>query len=508
MAESRTNNIAAPVGLEQQVEALLNDVQSALTDVQQRLGDENAPPTEAPKGNQLLTDDGVTEAATPAEEVPAAAEAELEPTAEADSAVGTLDPLGETAAELSGVTPAQEVESSEQERPSEEDLSAQLAADLAATLAQTAVSAGDHTGGGAEAPAEETHGSEPVVAAAADELDAELAAAIAAENAAADAIEQKARAQVAAQSTAQNDQDLAAVLNASGEAAKEFVPEPAAAENPKLDQAVKSMLDDAAAAIAAKQREAADLISNLAAAGPANLEDLDSQLASLTEQMLNEPAATGVPLPAAPVPVAPAAAAQAHATAATAAAAAAATSTQTPQGATVVESAKDPATTVSLKQRVLELLVKSVGLASKPLDSQPRVVRDTLGWVALVTLFWAGTIWVYFLFFHKPVASEIPENAPRLSTGEHAHAAKHDDDGDSYAAKSAQSGSKSKHGGSEVAEKGAKSEHAERSTAHAAEEESSEHGGHEPATTKHEGSEHESADAPAHSEAPAGHSKH
>ena len=43
------------------------------------------------------------------------------------------------------------------------------------------------------------------------------------------------------------------------------------------------------------------------------------------------------------------------------------------------------------------------------------MVRDTLGWVSLITLFWAGTIWAYLLFFHKPVESEVPQSATKIS---------------------------------------------------------------------------------------------
>ncbi len=61
------------------------------------------------------------------------------------------------------------------------------------------------------------------------------------------------------------------------------------------------------------------------------------------------------------------------------------------------------------------LLLKVLSPLSAPLNKYPKVVRDTLGWVSLITLFWAGTIWAYLLFFHKPVEADIPHSAPHIA---------------------------------------------------------------------------------------------
>lgn len=59
---------------------------------------------------------------------------------------------------------------------------------------------------------------------------------------------------------------------------------------------------------------------------------------------------------------------------------------------------------------------------SMPLRSQPVAVRDTLGWVALATLFWATCLWAYMLLFYKPPMPEPPSNPTALvatADGEH-----------------------------------------------------------------------------------------
>ncbi len=60
------------------------------------------------------------------------------------------------------------------------------------------------------------------------------------------------------------------------------------------------------------------------------------------------------------------------------------------------------------------------GLAtvSAPLLKQPRIVRDTLGWIALWTIFLAACVWVYALFVHKPAPPESAREAIELVTEE------------------------------------------------------------------------------------------
>gem|GEM_PF-6897691 len=54
---------------------------------------------------------------------------------------------------------------------------------------------------------------------------------------------------------------------------------------------------------------------------------------------------------------------------------------------------------------------------SAPLRSQPVMVRDTLGWVALATMFWAGCLWAYMLLLYKPPMPEPPSNAVAIVEG-------------------------------------------------------------------------------------------
>ncbi len=64
----------------------------------------------------------------------------------------------------------------------------------------------------------------------------------------------------------------------------------------------------------------------------------------------------------------------------------------------------------------------AVSTLSLPMRSQPVAVRDTLGWVALATLFWATCLWAYMLLFYKPPTPEPPSNATALiatNGGEH-----------------------------------------------------------------------------------------
>ncbi len=60
------------------------------------------------------------------------------------------------------------------------------------------------------------------------------------------------------------------------------------------------------------------------------------------------------------------------------------------------------------------------GLAavSKPLLAKPRVVRDTVGWLAIWTLFLASCVWVYLLFVHKPAPPESRTSPIELVTQE------------------------------------------------------------------------------------------
>lgn len=46
--------------------------------------------------------------------------------------------------------------------------------------------------------------------------------------------------------------------------------------------------------------------------------------------------------------------------------------------------------------------LRAMGVLSRPLMNKPRITRDTVGWLAVWTLFLSGALWVYVLFFHEP----------------------------------------------------------------------------------------------------------
>jgi hypothetical protein len=215
------------------------------------------------------------------------------------------------------------------------------------------------------------------------------------------------------------------------------------------------------------------------------IQSLDDQIAQLSEDLLNQPsqadamlpsqapmaaipapAAKPLPVePVAPAPVreavakdapvhAPVATAPAHAALAPAAPAHAAAAHEAPASSeqratpasdvevTIAAPAKPK---VSLRQRlapvftqVSALLGASVGVAtpllavlSAPLAKKPRIVRDSIGWIAVNTVFCASCLWGYMLFLRpdqvaeQHVAfdlahSELPE-VPAHAGGHDAH---------------------------------------------------------------------------------------
>ena len=56
-------------------------------------------------------------------------------------------------------------------------------------------------------------------------------------------------------------------------------------------------------------------------------------------------------------------------------------------------------------------VLTAMAVASAPLSGRPKVVRDTIGWMALWTAFLSVSLWTYLLLFHKP---EVPhtDSAP------------------------------------------------------------------------------------------------
>lgn len=156
------------------------------------------------------------------------------------------------------------------------------------------------------------------------------------------------------------------------------------------------------------------------ATDPAEVGEIDAQLARLTESMLEESAAAA-PAPGAPVPgVAPATEAAAQiaeppAPAAPAPAAPAApVSPAAPALVAAPQSADEPAGS--------PLLQAVLGALARPMRGRSKSLRDTVGWAAIVTLFWAAGLWGYITFLHVPPAPQPPPNAPAILTGEKAEA--------------------------------------------------------------------------------------
>lgn len=61
------------------------------------------------------------------------------------------------------------------------------------------------------------------------------------------------------------------------------------------------------------------------------------------------------------------------------------------------------------------LLAPVVALANKPLANKPASVRDSVGWLALWTLFCSGGVWMYALFIHAPALPEAHEPGPTIT---------------------------------------------------------------------------------------------
>jgi len=82
--------------------------------------------------------------------------------------------------------------------------------------------------------------------------------------------------------------------------------------------------------------------------------------------------------------------------------------------------------------------VKVLEVLSKPIEGQSATVRDSLGWVAVWTLFNAACVWGFVVFFQKPPELAVPHDAPHISSDE--RAAEHGDassgDGEIRAGKS------------------------------------------------------------------------
>jgi hypothetical protein len=79
-----------------------------------------------------------------------------------------------------------------------------------------------------------------------------------------------------------------------------------------------------------------------------------------------------------------------------------------------------------------------VGLFSAPLAGRPKMVRDTLGWLSLNTMFLGFCVWVWLMFVRQPVIQQTHAAAfdfehgavPKLPEPPDAHGAKADAHGE------------------------------------------------------------------------------
>lgn len=159
---------------------------------------------------------------------------------------------------------------------------------------------------------------------------------------------------------------------------------------------------------------------------PESLEAIDHDLAQLTETLLTDPTAAN---PAPDVPPVP------HAGPAPAAAAPSASSAHadTPRPSPPIPASAPPASTsapdvaspappaavgTTSTPRLTRLLTPMGAVLGRPLASQPRGVRDSIGWLALWTLSCGVFVWVYTLFLHSPRLPQTPPGAPAITTPE------------------------------------------------------------------------------------------
>ena len=159
-------------------------------------------------------------------------------------------------------------------------------------------------------------------------------------------------------------------------------------------------------------------------AAPESIGALDEQLARLTDELLTAPAPEPYQAPSvkfAPTPEdqiepAPAAMPQVAVAAAPAIVSAPAAPTEAPSPIAipvVVAAIAGPS--------------KLVQAFAKPLAGKPRLVRDTVGWLGFNSMFLAGVVWSYHLWFQKP-EKPVAQHAPAALVssdghGETSHAA-------------------------------------------------------------------------------------
>lgn len=86
-------------------------------------------------------------------------------------------------------------------------------------------------------------------------------------------------------------------------------------------------------------------------------------------------------------------------------------------GAAVKPAAKVEAERSRVGAVALEATVAVLEVVNKPLAGKPAAMKQTLGWLAVVTLFNAAALWGYLVFLHKPKMPAPLTEARELSTG-------------------------------------------------------------------------------------------
>lgn len=225
------------------------------------------------------------------------------------------------------------------------------------------------------------------------------------------------------------------------------------------------------------------------------IDALDAELASLAAGLMNEPTAevappepsaaptetTEAPLPGTPAP--PAASAPAGAEARVeepkSPAQPAATSAA-PEPAPTLSHATAPVEPEPAKARAAAAAVahlagrvitpvsgRAAAILSRPLRNKPKIVRDSIGWLAIFTLFNATGLWGYILLIRKPAIAEAAVSTaadPHSAADQAGHAAESDAGHGAKAPAAKDSG----HGAKASDSHGAKKETARKNSGHAA----------------------------------------
>ncbi len=69
-----------------------------------------------------------------------------------------------------------------------------------------------------------------------------------------------------------------------------------------------------------------------------------------------------------------------------------------------------------LGQNATPVGVRALALLNKPMQGVSATVRDSLGWVAVWTLFLAASVWTFAVFFQKPPEHAVPHDAPKIAS--------------------------------------------------------------------------------------------